>query len=329
MMDALCDEVQQREDADDHYVHDLNCNGKTLFMVVRRLVNKLLPETASAFPKRGLGTGDAFEELYRQLDRLGGTHIVVFDEIDHLDDANTLLYELPRARANSHITESYISIIGISNNYTFRTSLSPKVKDSLMETEISFSPYDATELQTILRDRAERAFIDGSFDKSAIGMAAAIAASDMGNARQAIDLLRIGAEVAKKAGGDCLTDDHITEARSLAQRGRLSNRIRDQTKHAQLILGTIARLEKRDETPVRSKTIQKHYETVADAGGFDPLTSLKSIQDHLSDLHMLRFLYKYERNEGLSGGQYYEHELDLDPALVLETRTEIRAEEGT
>lgn len=87
MLDALCDEVQQREDADDLFVHKINCNGKTLFMVVRHLVNELLPETASDFPKRGLGTGDAFEELYRQLDRLGETHIIVFDEIDHLDDA--------------------------------------------------------------------------------------------------------------------------------------------------------------------------------------------------------------------------------------------------
>jgi hypothetical protein len=43
-------------------------------MIVRGLVNELLPDNASEFPKRGLGTGDAFEELYVQFDRLGGTH---------------------------------------------------------------------------------------------------------------------------------------------------------------------------------------------------------------------------------------------------------------
>lgn len=197
-----------------------------------------------------------------------------------------------------------------------------------METEISFSPYDATELRTILYDRAERAFVEGGYNKSAIEMAAAVAASDMGNARQAIDILRIGAEVAKKTDDDCVTDSHINEARALAERGRLSNRIRDQTQHAQLILETIAHLEQHDKTPVRSKAIQKHYETIAEAWGVDPLTSLKSIQDHLSDLHMLGFLHKNERNKGLNGGQYYEHELDLDPAIVLETRNEMKAEES-
>jgi hypothetical protein len=38
---------------------------------------------------------------------------------------------------------------------------------------------------------------------------------------------------------------------------------------------------------------------------------------------MLGFLRRHERNEGVSGGQYYEYELDLDPTIVLETRTEI------
>lgn len=323
MMEALSEEVETREEADTLHIHEINCNGKTLFMVVRSLVNMLLPTEASPFPKRGLGTGDAFDELYEQLDRVGGTHLIVFDEIDHLDKVNTLLYELPRARSNGHITTARIGIIGISNNYTFRKSLSSKVKDTLMETEISFSPYDATELRTILEDRAERAFVTDGYDQSAIAMAAAISAQDMGNARQAIDLLRVGGEVAERENESCVSDTHIKDARELVQRGRLSNRIRDQTDHAQYILETIARLEKRGDTPVRSKKIQENYEQVAKSWATDPLTTLKSVQDHLSDLHMLGFLRRHERNQGLSGGQYFEYELDLDPEIVIETRQKI------
>ncbi|MHC3437896.1 orc1/cdc6 family replication initiation protein [Natrialbaceae archaeon A-gly3] len=323
MLEELQSEVTTREEADELYIHEVNCNGRTLFMVVRRLVNDLLPDSVSQFPKRGLGTGDAFDELYQQLDRLGGTHLFVFDEIDHLDDANTLLYELPRARSNGHVTTAQIGIIGISNNYTFRQSLSPKVKDTLMESEISFSPYDARELRTILDHRAERAFVNGACDDSAIAKAAALSAQDMGNARQAIDLLRVGAEIAERTGEEEVTDDHIDEARIRVQRGRLQNKIRDQTEHAQYILETVAKFEKRDEVPVRSKTIQKKYEQIADAHGASPLTTLKSVQDHLSDLHMLGFLVRHERNKGLSGGQYYEYELDLDPTIVLETRAEL------
>ncbi|GAB7008071.1 hypothetical protein [Halorubrum trueperi] len=38
---------------------------------------------------------------------------------------------------------------------------------------------------------------------------------------------------------------------------------------------------------------------------------------------MLWFLRRHKQNKGLSGGQYYEYELDLDPTIVLEARTEI------
>lgn len=248
---------------------------------------------------------------------------MVFGEIDHLDKVDTLLYELPRARSNDQISEARIGIIGISNNYTFRKSLSSKVKDTLMETEIAFSPYDASELQTILADRADRAFVDDGCDQSAIAMAAAISAQDMGNAWQAIDLLRVGGEVAEREDDSCVTDNYIKDARELVQRGRLSNRIRDQTDHAQYILETIAHLEEGGKTPVRSKKIQENYEQVADSWATDPLTTLKSIQDHLSDLHMLGFLQRHERNKGLSGGQYFEYELDLDPAIVIDTRKNI------
>lgn len=326
MMDALSEEASAREEADDLHIHDRNCNGKTLFMIVRGLVNDLLPPEASSFPKRGLGTGDAFEELYAQLDRLGGTHLIVLDEIDHLEDADTLLYELPRARSNGHIDQAYVGIIGISNNYTFREQLSPKVKDTLMETEISFSPYNAVELQTILENRAQQAFVEGGYDQSAINKAAAFAARDVGNARQAIDLLRVGGEVAEKRGAESVTDVHIEEARTKVKRGRLENRIRDQTEHAQYILQAVAILETDDKTPARSKTIQQMYQAVANRCGADPLTTLKSIQDHLSELHMLGFLRRFERNEGRGGGQYHEHALDLDPEVVIEIRKQIETE---
>ena len=323
MMDELHDEVATRPEADDLSIHTINCNGRTLFMVVRGLVNELLPEHASHFPKRGLGTGDAFDELYRQFDRIGGTHLVVFDEIDHLEKANTLLYELPRARANGHVTSAKVGVIGISNDYTFRQTLSPKVKDTLMETEISFSPYDAKELRTILDHRANRAFVDGSCDGSAIAKAAALAAQDMGNARQALDLLRVGAELAERNGETVVSDEHIESARERVQRGRLENKIRDQTEHAQYILEAIANLQVQGEVPARSKEVQQTYERVASSHAASPLSTLKSIQDHLSDLHMLGFLRRHEQNKGLSGGQYYEYELDLDPEIVLDTRTEI------
>ena len=101
--------------------------------------------------------------------------------------------------------------------------------------------------RAILADRADRAFVEGACDDSAIARAAAIAAKDRGNARQAIDLLRVGGEVARRSDADRVDDSHIVKAQELVQRGRLRNRIEDQTQHAQLLLETVAYIEQARE----------------------------------------------------------------------------------
>ncbi|MDB9235696.1 cell division control protein 6-like protein [Halorubrum ezzemoulense] len=214
-------------------------------------------------------------------------------------------------------------MLGISINDTVRQTLSPTVTDTLIETGSSVSPSDAAALRTMLEYWADRAVVDEACDTSAIAKAAALAAQEVGNARQALDLLCVGAELAEQHGEAPVTDAHIETARERVQRGRVANKIRDQTKHAQYILEAISNLQTSGGVPARSTEIQRTYEWVAASHAASPLSTLKSIQDHLSDLHMLGFLRRHEQNKGLSGGQYDEYELDLDPAIVLEMRTEI------
>jgi Cdc6-like AAA superfamily ATPase len=60
MLTELHEEVRTREAADELHTHTVNCNERTLFMMVRSLFNELIPDHASRFPEWGLGTGDAF-----------------------------------------------------------------------------------------------------------------------------------------------------------------------------------------------------------------------------------------------------------------------------
>ena len=326
VLTALQSEVQRRSEADELHVHFRNCNDDTVYRTVRSLINGLRDDHHDPFPETGLATSHALETLFEEMDDIGGTFLFVLDEIDHLDNVNTLLYELPRARANGHLTDARVGVIGISNNYTFRSSLSPKVKDTLMEKEIAFSPYDAAELQSILATRAEKAFDNDACEDSAIRLAAAKAAKDTGSARQAIDLLREGGDIAEEAGVDTISDEHIERAEQRVRRGRVENKLRDQTMHSQLVLEAIAKLESTGQAPVRSKEIQASYERVAKGWNYDPLTTLKSIQNHLSDLTMLGFLERSEQNKGRAGGAHYQYELALDSSVVLETRETIESE---
>ncbi|MFC6836096.1 orc1/cdc6 family replication initiation protein [Halomarina ordinaria] len=327
MLAELATEARRREAADDVHLLIHNCNGASVYGTLRSLINDLRPAGEDPFPKKGLSVGDALEEFYARMDERGGTFLLVLDEIDHIDDPDPLLYDLPRARANGHLETARVGVIGISNNYRFRESLSPKVRDTLMEKEISFSPYDAGELVTILEHRAERAYVESACDGSAIRKAAALAARDTGGARQALDLLRTAGDLAEQRGDATVTDDHVGDAQEVVRRGRITNKIRDQTIHGQLVLEAVTHLNEHGRTPARSKEIQRAYERTARNWDRPPLTTLRSVQSHLGDLHMLGFLARYERNDGRDGGAYFEYDLnDIHPDAVVETREAIEAE---
>jgi orc1/cdc6 family replication initiation protein len=323
MTKALKEQARKRPEANDIRVLTHNCNGASAYSTVRSLVNDIRGPDEKKFPKRGLGTADALEAFYEELDDFGGTVLLVLDEIDHISDIDTLLYDIPRARKNGHLESAHVGIIGVSNDYGFRNRLSPKVRDTLMEREVSFSPYDAPELESILTERAKKALHDDAYDDSAIRLCAALAAKDTGAARQALDLLRTGGDIAEEEGATKITEEHIERARPRVRRGRLRTRIQDQTTHAQLVLEAVARLSSQGKTPARSKEIMPVYQNVARDYGLDPLESLKSVQNHLGDLTMLGFLSRSEKNDGRGGGLRYVYSLEIDAETVFKVRGEI------
>jgi cell division control protein 6 len=135
------------------------------------------------------------------------------------------------ARANGHITGATVGVLGISTDDTVRQTFSLKVTDMPMETESSVSPSDAAALRMMLEHRVDRAVVNEACDTSAIAKAAALAAQKVENARQVLDLLRVGAELAEQHGETPVTDDHIETARERVQRGRVAKVIRGQTEY--------------------------------------------------------------------------------------------------
>ena len=70
-----------------------------------------------------------------------------------------MIYFIILTRANERIsTESFISLIGISNSLTFKDKLDPRVRSSLREEELVFNPYTVEQLQRILAERTMLAF---------------------------------------------------------------------------------------------------------------------------------------------------------------------------
>ena len=333
--DRLMEQLEaDAEEYDDIDVTVFTVNCKTLsssYQVAVQLVNAMRPDggeiAATGHPKQTV-----FRMLYEELDDIGGTVLLILDEIDSIGSNDELLYELPRARANGNLENTKVGIIGISNDFKFSDQLDPRVQDTLCERELHFPAYEASELVSILESRAEIALKDDAVDQSAISLCAALAAKDRGSARQALDLLRLSGEQAERADDEIITDEHVQAARQELERERVEEGIRQLTHHGHLSLLSIVSLAAADGTPARTRTVFERYRNLCENMDISPL-SRRSIHNHVKDLVMLGILRERDNNSG-SGmrGNFNTYELDVPfdsalSALVEELEIDDRASE--
>ena len=320
LLDRLQDDVADYDDVDLSVI-PLNC--KTLnssYQVAVELVNKLRP-AGGEISSTGYPQQTVFKKLYRELEAVGGTILIVLDEIDSIGDRDELLYELPRARANNNLDSAKVGVIGISNDFKFREQLGPRVQDTLCERELQFPPYDAPELENILESRAEIAIAEGAIEQGVLNFCAALAARDSGSARQALDLVRLAGEIAENREADLIKRDHVEAARSRLEQERVEEGMRELTTHGRLALLAVISKAAKEETPCRTREIYEEYVMLCDSSGTDSLAQ-RSVHNHLSDLRMLGILSACENRSG-SRGNYYSYELDVPFTSAIEAMSDV------
>lgn len=327
LLTELQETAEQYEDVQLNVI-ELNCTGcNTSYQVAVNLVNEIrapshpltsVSTSRQPMSETGYQQKRIFNELYSDLEDIGGTILIVLDEIDNIGSDDDILYELPRARSQLDL-DVKLGVIGISNDFKFRENLSPKVKDTLCEEEILFPPYDAGELQNILRKRADIAFHDDVLEDDVIPLCAAFSAQDSGSARQALRLLRKAADIAENdamAGGDTIiTEDDVRAAEHQIQRQQVVEGMHSLTTQGQYVLLTVCQIAAKGETPERTKVIYEQYQQVAREYGNDPLKR-RRVHDHLSDLSLHGILRLVESSGGR--GNYNEYELDVSLSSALD-----------
>lgn len=250
----------------------------------------------------------------------------MLDEIDHLQD-DSLLYQLSRARENDLLEQARVSIVGISNDLSYRERLSPKVRSSLCERSINFPAYDANELREVLRQRQSIAFQDGVLGEEVIPLCAAYGAQESGDARKALDLLLKAGDMAQMQGDEEVNDDHVRKGREKLKQEAVSNGIVGLNEHERVLLYAVATFEGADACPVRSRDLYRRYESLVEQSGNDALT-IRWMHDHIDELDMLGLISVEKRNEGASGGQYKTVALNQDLDLVVDALSETVEEVG-
>jgi cell division control protein 6 len=216
-----------------------NTSYKVLYDIAEDMgINKIDKKLKVHFT--GLSMGEATVRILEYIKKKNLQVILVIDEIDSLVDRNgdDILYSF--TRANERLLENgFISLIGISNSLTFKDKLDPRVRSSLSEEELIFNPYTVLQLREILNERSQLAFNEGAISQSSINLCAAVAGKENGDARKAIDLLRVAAEIAERERATMVVEKHIREAQEKIEKDTNYEVIKNSTTHTKLVVLSI------------------------------------------------------------------------------------------
>lgn len=278
------------------YVLYINCE---IVDTQYRLLATLARHVGKEVPMTGWPTDQVFEEFKKTVDKKKQVVIVILDEIDKLvRKGDDVLYNL--SRINGDLENARISLIGISNDLKFTEFLDPRVKSSLGEEEIIFPPYDANQIHDILEQRAGLAFKSNMLDETVIRLCAAFAAQEHGDARRALDLLRVSGELAERTKSPVVEEKHVRVAQEKIENDRVVEVVRTLPTQSKLVLLSVLLLSKIRNNNVSTGEAYTIYKQMCHDIGSDILTQ-RRITDLISELDMLGIINAMVVSKGRYG----------------------------
>ena len=265
----------------------LNCKLKKVADTEYRILAELIKKLGGEVPDTGLPTQAVYGRFVDLIDKEKQLILLVLDEIDQTVKkiSSDFLYNL--TRLNSELSKTQICIVGISNNLTFLDELDPRVRSSLSEEEIVFPPYNAVQLQEILNKRSLMAFKEGIVEEGVVAKCAAFAAREHGDARRALDLLRVAGELAERAGSKKILLKHIDEANDKIEKDKILDIVQSEPKQFQLVLYSIMKLtEKLKGEPVFTGDVYNFYQDLCAINKCEVLTQ-RRVSDIIQEFDML------------------------------------------
>ncbi len=264
----------------------LNCKLKKVADTEYRLIATLARNFGKNVPVTGLPTDEIYRIFIESIDNEEKNIILILDEIDQLvkKAGDEILYNL--TRLNSELINTQITFVGISNDLRFANDIDPRVKSSLTEEDINFSSYNALQLQDILHERSKNAFKDKVLEQGAIEKCAALAAREHGDARRALDLLRVAGELAERNNSDKLLIDHIDIAEEKIERDLISDVVSTLPKQSQLVLLATFNLYESNSNKIFTGDVYNLYKILSNQIGLKPLTQ-RRMSDLIAELDML------------------------------------------
>jgi archaeal cell division control protein 6 len=266
----------------------INCKLKKVADTEYRLIAEITRFFGKTIPPTGLPTDEVYNIFYKTLDSEKQVVVLILDEIDQLVKkiGDEVIYNL--TRINTELKNAQLAIVGISNDIMFADNLDPRVKSSLSEEELIFPSYNALQIQDILKKRSMEAVKEGILEEGVIAKCAAYAAREHGDARRALELLRVAVELAERKGITKITIKELDEAEEKIEKDRVLDIITTQPKQFQLVLYSILLLydQRRQENIIFTGEIYVLYKELCSKINLRPLTQ-RRVSDVIAEFDLL------------------------------------------
>ena len=297
----------------------LNCKLKKVSDTEYRILAELIRKLGGEVPMTGLPTQAVYSKFIDLIDTEKQLLILILDEIDQTVKkiSSDFLYNL--TRLNAELSKAQICIVGISNDLTFLDEIDPRVRSSLSEEEIIFPPYNAIQLQDILSKRSAEAFIDKIVHEGVIAKCAAFAAREHGDARRALDLLRVAGELAERDNAKKILLKHIDDANNKIEKDKILDVISSEPKQFQFVLYSIIKLsEKNKDKPIFTGDVYNYYREICLRNKAEVLTQ-RRVSDIIQEFDMLGIINVRVISKG-RGGRMREIKLAISKEIIKKAK---------
>lgn len=240
--------------------------------------------------------------------------VLVLDEFDVIfgdprGRPSDFVYQLLELEKDLSQKGFYFCAIGISNNVLSGYDLDDRVKSRIGTSEIFFAPYHHGNVRTILEERAQQAFIC-KIDDAILDHCAKLASQDHGDARRAIDLLRVAAETASAAHKP-ISVAYVDNAARELHNDRIENVLADASYNFRRVLAAIARITflSKQEWHYTSVIVQQYKKVWVD--GAQQL-SYRRVSEILREMEDMGLVMSQISSRGRQGyGKQYKLEMSL------------------
>ncbi len=282
----------------------INCKLRKVADTEYRILAALIHKLGGKVPATGLPTDKVWSKFIELVEEKKQLIVFIFDEIDQAIKkmSDNFLYSM--TRLNQELNNAQISIVGISNDVTFLENIDPRVRSSLGEEEFVFPPYNAIQLQDILNERCKIAFKERVVSDGVVAKCAAYAAREHGDARRALDLLRIAGELSERDTKKSVKEEYIDFANQKMEKDKILDIIETVPKQHKLVLHSIMMLTKEQKNKKVEKfftgDVYNLYQDICIETKTDSLTQ-RRISDILADIDMLGIINAKVISKGRHG----------------------------